>query len=99
MSLKPQTVRVFCDAARKEQPLDLNAGSETPKVWNGANARFEIGLGFNDAIVTDIANVSALRLQIFESQTTENAALVSAILNSGDLNQALTQENWDDDSN
>lgn len=94
--LSRRRIRLAMDAAKdtSTRAVDLNTNA-TPTLWKGNDVQFEIGIFFDDALVTDLTNLASLTLKVKASGAMTGDALMTKTVSSF---SALTAETWDDDT-
>jgi hypothetical protein len=91
-TLATRCIRLKIDAAKatSEQFKDVNT-NKTPELWKGNDVQFEIGMFFNDEIVTDVSNIASLTIKVKAADAkTSDALMTKTITALGDI----TAEAW-----
>jgi len=93
-TLARRRIRLKIDAAQatSEQFKDVNT-SKTPELWKGNDVQFEIGMFFNDALITDISNIASLTVKVKATTDKTGDALMTKTITSL---STITAENWTD---
>jgi len=94
--LSRKRIRLFADqATRDDEYMEDVYTNATPVLWRGNDVQFEIGLGHDGSIITDISNLASLTLDVKPWTNRNGDALITKTLDAADLSD-ITQANWDD---
>jgi hypothetical protein len=97
-TLSRRRIRAKLDAAKRttDRFTDVKTSS-SPELWRGNDVQFELGIFWNDALVTDITNLASITVDV-RSGTAVGALLMTKTLSAVDLDTSLTAGTWADDS-
>jgi hypothetical protein len=71
---------------------------QTPKLWRGALAQFEIGLFVGTDLATDLSNVESVTLEIRPASDRDGTPLLSKTLAAVSLDTTVNAATWADES-
>jgi len=83
-------------AAKTSDPMEDIYTGDTPELWRGNDAQFEVGIFFNETLQTDISNIATITLDVKSTSDRDGDPLITATLQAADLDDTLDSETWAD---
>jgi uncharacterized protein YbaR (Trm112 family) len=97
MALTRKRIRLEADGKIRASTKMLDVfTSATPEIWRGNDVQFEIGLFFDDVLITDLSNIASLSIDVVPDDDRDGEPVMSGTIEAGDLDDTLDQTSWDD---
>lgn len=94
MQINAYRNRLAVDTSQQSGVSEVRNGSG-PFIWNHSACRFEIAIFDRATLVEDVSNLDQIRVQIKPADIRTSLPVLSGSIDSGDIKQDLTQEDWD----